>query len=338
MLARAPVAFYCVANSRYFLGAVGMLNSLRLVGHHEPVYLLDCGLTEQQRELLAPHVTLVPGPHQSPPYLLKTLAPLRHPTEVTVLVDTDVIVTRPLTALIEQAGHGTVAAFRTAYDRFFPEWGELLGLGAVRRRPYVCSALVLLGGEEGQEVLRLMHEGQARVPTAGEARDPRKFFRTLASSPLQLADQDVLNAVLCTRTETDRILTLEHGLAPEPPFRGLRLLSGEGLRCAYDDGSEPYVLHHLGPKPWLAPMRDGPYSRLLTRLLLGPGIEVRVPEADVPMRLRKGFIAGAGRRLAGLQDRFRSSVREPLSWRVGAQAGALRDRLRGSAGTAEGSG
>ena len=30
-------AFYCVADERYFLGLVGMLNSLRLLGHREPV-------------------------------------------------------------------------------------------------------------------------------------------------------------------------------------------------------------------------------------------------------------------------------------------------------------
>jgi hypothetical protein len=330
-------AFYAVANSRYFLGAVGMLNSLRLLGHREPVYVLDCGLTQRQRELLAPQATLVPGPDQAPPYLLKTIAPLQHPAEVTILIDTDLIVTRPLTELVEQAGRGTVAAFRTAYDRFFPQWGELLGLGAVRRRPYVCSALVFLGGEEGQEVLRLMDEGQAHVPP-GESRDPREFFRTVARSPLQLADQDVLNAVLCARPEPDRILTLEHRLAPEPPFPGLRLLGDGALGCAYHDGSEPYALHHLGPKPWLLPMRDGPYARLLARLLLGPGIQVKVSEADVPLRLRTGLVAGASRRLAGLQDRFRSSIREPLSWRVGARAEALRDRLTGSAGAAEGSG
>jgi hypothetical protein len=331
-------AFYAVANSRHFLGAVGMLNSLRLLGHREPVYVLDCGLTRRQRELLAPHVNLVPTPRQGPPYLLKTIVPLRHPAEIAVLIDADIIVTRPLTELIEQAGRGRVAAFRTAYDRFFPQWGELLGLGAARRRPYVCSALVLLGGEEGQQVLRLMDEGQARVPVGGESRDARAFFTTVAHSPLQLADQDVLNAILCTRTEPDRILTLEHGLAPEPPFPGLRLRGDDALGCAYDDGSEPYVLHHLGPKPWLVPTRDGPYSRLLTRLLLGPGIEVRVSEADVPLRLRKGLLAGTSRKLAGLQDRFRSSVREPFSWRLGARAGALRDHLTQGAGKAEGSG
>ena len=54
--AMTPAAFYCVADERYFLGAVGLINSLRLVGHDEPVYLLDCGLTDAQRELLAAHV------------------------------------------------------------------------------------------------------------------------------------------------------------------------------------------------------------------------------------------------------------------------------------------
>ena len=34
--------------------------------------MLDCGLTPQQRELLAPHATLVPAPSDAPPYLLKT--------------------------------------------------------------------------------------------------------------------------------------------------------------------------------------------------------------------------------------------------------------------------
>ncbi len=55
----APLAFYCVADDRYFLGAVGLINSLRLQGHAEPIYLLDCGLDPRQRELLAAHVEVV---------------------------------------------------------------------------------------------------------------------------------------------------------------------------------------------------------------------------------------------------------------------------------------
>jgi hypothetical protein len=333
----APVAFYCVADSKFFLGAVAMLNSLRLLDHREPVYVLDCGLTERQRELLAPHVTVVPTPRHGPPYLLKTIAPLRHPAEVTVLIDTDIIVTRPLTELIERASQGTVAAFRTAYDRFFPQWGELLGLGTVRRRPYLCSALVFLGGEEGRQVLRHMDQGQARVPR-GMTRDPREFFKDVERAPLQLGDQDVLNAVLAARPDPERTVTLEHRLAPEPPFAGLRLLDADALGCVHEDGTEPYVLHHLGPKPWLVPMRESPYSRLLTRLLVGPGLAIEVPEADVPLRLRQGLMAGASRTLAGLRHRFRASVREPLAWRVGAGTGALRDRLTRGAGPAQGPG
>jgi hypothetical protein len=99
-------AFYCVSSRIYFLGAVGMINSLRLAGHAEPIFVLDCGLTTQQRELLAPHVTLVRGPTDTEPFLLKTVAPLKHRAEVMVLIDADMIVTRPLTELIEKAATG----------------------------------------------------------------------------------------------------------------------------------------------------------------------------------------------------------------------------------------
>ncbi len=75
----ASAAFYCVADSGYFLGAVGMLNSLRLLGHREEVFILDCGLTADQRALLDPHATLVPGPVDVAPCLLKTIAPLQPP-------------------------------------------------------------------------------------------------------------------------------------------------------------------------------------------------------------------------------------------------------------------
>ena len=74
-----------------------MVNSLRVHGHSDPVYVLDCGLDPDQRDLLAPHATLVPAPSEAPPWLLKTVAPLRHPAEVMVLIDADMIVTRPLT-------------------------------------------------------------------------------------------------------------------------------------------------------------------------------------------------------------------------------------------------
>ena len=75
-------AFYCVADERYFLGAVGLVNSLRLVGHGEPIFLLDCGLTTSSASCSSREVTLVAGPTDAAPHVLKTIAPLRHPAEV----------------------------------------------------------------------------------------------------------------------------------------------------------------------------------------------------------------------------------------------------------------
>ena len=89
----SDAAFYCVADERYFLGAVGLVNSLRLQGHCEPIYLLDCGLGEHQRELMGPRSSRSRPGRPARPDVLKTIAPLAHPAEVMVLIDTDMIVT-----------------------------------------------------------------------------------------------------------------------------------------------------------------------------------------------------------------------------------------------------
>ena len=47
-----------------------------------------------------------PTDSDTPPWLLKTVAPLAHPAEVMVLIDADMIVTRPLDELIERARDG----------------------------------------------------------------------------------------------------------------------------------------------------------------------------------------------------------------------------------------
>ena len=157
-----PVAFYCMSSAEYFLGAVGMINSLRLQGHDEPVYVLDLGMSPWQRELLATEATIVAPPAETPPWLAKTYAPLAHPARTMVLIDADMVVTRPLGELIEQASEGVIA-FENNMDRFDPGWGEALGLGELRRRPYACSGLVLAGGDTGHEVVRTLDERQRLV-------------------------------------------------------------------------------------------------------------------------------------------------------------------------------
>jgi hypothetical protein len=293
-------AFYCVADSRYFLGVVGLLNSLRLRGHREPVFILDCGLTEAQRQLLSPQATFVSAPDDSPPWLLKTVAPLRHPARVMVLVDADIIATRSLAELIELAADSGVVAFKNDVDRFVPEWGELLGLGTVRRQPYLSSGLVFLGEPLGADVLDLMTERQSKVEFE------RTFWReNVPGYPFLYADQDVLNAILASRVKPDQIVAVPNRLAPNPPFRGLRPIDKAGLRWAYEDGVEPYVVHHHTAKPWLEPTYDGVYSRLLRRLLTDPDASVRVPRRQIPLRMRSGLAAYAERKRINAGERFR---------------------------------
>jgi hypothetical protein len=302
-------AFYCVSSEIYFLGAVGMINSLRLQGHTEPVFVLDYGLSDAQRGLLEPHVTLVPAPSDAPPYLLKTIAPLAHPAEVRVLIDADMILTRPLTELIESAGQGRVVAFENDVDRFVPEWGEILGLGDPRRQPYLSSGLVALGGAQGAEVLELMDE---RLTGADFDLSLDFSDQDSPDHPLLFLDQDVLNAILCTRVEPERVVGLDAGLAPIQPFRGLRLLDEGRLRCAYADGTEPFVVHHFIRKPWLDRVYHGIYSRLLARSLLGDDVAIRVPEEAIPLRLRNGVLARLERKRVDVQDLVRWYARDVI--------------------------
>jgi hypothetical protein len=317
-----PVAFYCVSSDLYFLGAVGLINSLRLVGHTEPIHVLDVGLTGPQRESLAPHATLLPAPTGREPFMVKAVAPLREPARVTVLLDADMIVTRPLTPLVERAAQGRVVGFAGGIDRFFPQWGDLLGLGPARRHAYLCSGLVCLGGSLGSEVLRDLDAARGVVEfertVFGTAFENYPFDRTAAAPvvaqdyPFFFADQDLLNAILAARADVEHVIAIDDRLAPNAPFPRLRLADEATLECVYEDGAEPYVLHQSFAKPWLEPTRHGIYSRLLRRLLLGSDVAVRVSEGELPPWLRTGARAYVARTRATARDLFRWHVREPL--------------------------
>jgi hypothetical protein len=301
-------AFYCVADDRYFLGAVGMINSLRVVGHAEPVFIVDCGLTAGQRRLLSPHATLVEAPSDAPPWLLKTIAPLRHPAEVMVLIDADIVVTRPLDELIARAAEPRVVAIENDMDRFVAEWGELLGLGEVRRQPYLSSGLVLLGQPLGERVLRLMDALQDRVNF------DHTFWRAnVPDYPFLYGDQDVFNAILASHIEREQLVALPNRLAPNPPFEGLRVIDAANLRVAHRDGTEPYAIHHYTTKPWLEPTHHGVYSQLLRRLLIGSDVPVKVDDAQLPVRFRSGIRAWLARKRTNVPETYRWHVSEPLA-------------------------
>jgi hypothetical protein len=309
-------AFYCVSDERFFLGAVGLINSLRLVGHSEPIYVLDVGLTAPQRELLAAEVELVACEAKTPPTLLKTIAPLAHPAEVMVLIDADMIVTRPLDELIDEAARGRVVAVEHGSERFCAEWEQLPGIGELHRRPYVSGALLFCEGRAGSEILSLMDRYRDAVDF-----EQTTWRRNVPGYPYLYGDQDLLNAVLCSRGPSTEVAVLDRRLEALMPFEGLRVTDESTLACAYADGLRPFALHHYLNKPWLELTLEGPYNRLLRRLLLAGDVAVRVPVRSLPRHLRAGYLAEAVRRRGNGQGRFRSYLGEPLASRIRALRG-----------------
>src|SRR5690348_17064369 len=157
------VAIYSVCDSRFFLGLVALINSLRIHGHDEEIFVTDCGLTTAERRIISNEATLLSAPEDAP-YLLKYVGPTTHPADVMVMLDADIIITRPLAPLAASARAGKVVAFvDRLHDRYFPEWEQLLDLPPLRRRPYVNSGFLLVPRERGLELLASLRRGQRKI-------------------------------------------------------------------------------------------------------------------------------------------------------------------------------
>jgi hypothetical protein len=313
-------AFYTVADGRFFPGVVALLNSLRLVGHDEPLFVVDAGLTEPQRERLAPHVTVLPAPSAEDAVLLAPTGPLQIGADVAVLVDADIVVLRSLSEVIENARAGRVTGFVNIPPndlRSFPAWGSVLDLGDIRPQPYLNAGLVAVPAQLQPRLLGPWISLQRVVEWSGT-----RYGGARLGDPFYFADQDVLNALLASAFDPDEILILEYRLAPHPPFGGVQLVDAGGLVCRYDDGATPYLLHHTMHKPWLRATQTTVYSRLLTRLLLGDDVTIPMRPEELPRRLREGRSAELVRRTDHVLVTGRAAARRQLG-RFG-----IRTRLR----------
>jgi hypothetical protein len=134
------------------------------------------------------------------------------------------------------------------------------------------------------------------------------------SHPLYFADQDLLNALLCTHFD-DRTTRLERRLAPFPPFDGIELTTGEPGLCAYVDGAVPFVLHHTYRKPWLASLEPNLYSRLFTILMNDPDACLPIDPRRLPLRLTNRRLAPVDRWRAATQHAVHGRVRGKLKLR-----------------------
>jgi hypothetical protein len=291
--------FYAVSDSRYFPGLVALVNSIRLTGHGHRIVIGDCGLRPEQRELLAPHCTLLDLPRDvaTNPVVLKPFPYLAEPHGVAVLIDADMIVTGSLDPIIAMAAKGKLCAFPDPVsERWFAEWQELFELPASpRRQIYVCAGFVTFSTLHFPDLLERWWHCSVRVPA----------HRTLGrgapnSDPLAQADQDALNALLMSEIRPEALEVLPMRLMPT--WSGLartRVVDVQTLACTLDD-TPALVLHAAGTgKPWdrrrgWKRLKRDAYVVLARRLLLAPDVPIRLRPDQLPLWLQ----AGVGGKLA----------------------------------------
>ena len=120
--------YITVTDDRYFLGAVALVNSLRLAGNDGIIIILDAGLSDYQRNRLSAHCEIRPVPVDRrgviPTYFKPTISKLGlH--GVVVFLDSDIIVTGSLEPLYAPATEGAICAFPDgAPERHFEEWRD----------------------------------------------------------------------------------------------------------------------------------------------------------------------------------------------------------------------
>ena len=145
------VRFFTQANSRFFLGAVAMLESLRLSGNTAPAFVLDEGLRPEERERLETAAAILTPPPEIDglhPRQTKATADLFWSSGVVILLDSDMIVTAPFDDMIAQAKAGRIAVHpdhEINATRQFPEWATAFELRApLRPQQYVnCTPLAI---------------------------------------------------------------------------------------------------------------------------------------------------------------------------------------------------
>ncbi len=270
--------------------------------------------------------TIVSGAPETPPYLLKTIAPLRHPAEVMVLIDADIVVTRPLAPADpgdRRPQRGRVQG--DDVDRFFGEWGRAARPRArCGRGPTSRPASSVLAGDRRRRAAR------ASGTTASSRVDFERswFARRRSRLPVPLhrpgrAQRDPLRP----SPSRARSPCSTPAWRPTRPSAALRIVDEATLRCAYRDGIEPFVLHQYLSKPWLEPMYHGLYSRLLEPAAgWADDVAVRVPRARGPAADARRAPSATAPQAGRLQDLARWYVRDVIPEWVAARRGVARER------------
>jgi hypothetical protein len=280
--------FFTVSDAGYFVGTVALLNSLRLTGNREDLVVLDRGFTASQRRRLEGRVVLIDGANDArvPPHAVKPFPVLLNPSGVVVVIDSDMLVTSPLSPILERAQAGKICVFPDApadLGRWFAEWDEGFELKApLRRQPYVNSGFVAFSPQHWPTLLRRWWDACQLIP------ERRATWADV--QPFADHDQDAFNEILMSELPADAVELLP---AYEWNVRRISVDDARTLRCSVDGDPEPLLHAWQKPKVWQgrACVRGSAYERLMPRVLFASDVEVRLAHDEVPLWLRPGRVA-----------------------------------------------
>ncbi|MDO8209844.1 hypothetical protein [Conexibacter sp. CPCC 206217] len=317
---KQQVTHVTVSDSKFFIGLVGMINSLRMTGNDEPLIVIDVGLTDKQKALISRECEIVPPPIPKDRVfvvLLKASLHLLGIRGIATLLDSDVIITRKMTPILDDAAAGKLVVVADQFlERYFDEWGPVLGLDPPpRRQRQVGGGFLAIDLEQWPDFMPRWFELCERIPA--ERNDlpfdlPRDEF---LKNPFALNEQDVLNAFMASELTEDDRKVYELDVFPGPPHNDrLKILDRTTLRCDYE-GHNPFLLHYWNhPKPWLPGARKtlqmDAYVELLARVLDADDVPIPLPRAELPIWLRDDTV---GRLVRRSPRQLRRTIRAGLS-------------------------
>ena len=287
----AATTFYTVTDSDFFPGTVALLNSLRLVGHNDPLVVLDNGLTQSQRQRLEQVASVIDPPSRSTLVAAPTLKPfpqLDGASGIIVLIDSDVIVTASLASTLALADQGRICFYPDPEeDRWFAAWQELFSLSRPpRRQQYVNSGFVAFSLDHWPRLLEDWWAACLCIP------GDRMF--TAEDQPLRYGDQDALNAILMSEVDAESVVVLPHLGASTPYEPQPAVLEEVALACARD-GVRVSSTSSLWPSKGVVSHGAAAFgfSRDLCPPVsagdLGQDVALRLPPSEVPWWLRHGL-------------------------------------------------
>ena len=301
-----------MSSAGYLPGTLALIDSLRVTGFDGEVTVLDTGLDGHERAVLERRATVrtLPGDPSIHAVLRKPRLHELEPAGVVIFIDSDMIITRSLAHVVEQAEAGKICLFadhHSSGERAFPVWETTFELSApLRRRRHLNTGFAAFSVDHWPDLLRRWDDACRRIP-------PDAVFvpvmhepaaTRFASRPFWGGDQDALNAILMSEIPEAAIAQQpeDEEIYPET-LPEVEIVDEVSLECRYRGGS-PVVLHYLlSPKPWQSELVAARARRRVRAAAAAPAR--RRPRGS----RRPAALAAAGRRRRGGAPGARSPER-----------------------------